>query len=176
MRCVDLLKVLWAGRQRQAVLAASVARQQSLRHWRPKLRRHWEPTDATARLHRWTARFRFPIGMMTTVEFVRGFLVRPPVTSGFASSSMELTLRSSTIRAQLVRMMCRRQRSNMRILGISCAHDSNLCAVDEGQVVLHVEKERFTMRRHDVGSVEGFVPTGLQSIGLTIGHIDLVAT
>ncbi len=64
----------------------------------------------------------------------------------------------------------------MKILGISCAHDSNVCVIDNGEVVLHVEKERITRIRYDEGSLEEHVPAILASIGLTIDDIDCVAT
>lgn len=64
----------------------------------------------------------------------------------------------------------------MTILGISNAHDSNVCVIKDGKVLVHVEKERLTRIRYDVGSMEEFVPMILKSIGLTINDIDLVAT
>ncbi|MDR2954760.1 MAG: hypothetical protein LBV43_06750 [Prevotella sp.] len=64
----------------------------------------------------------------------------------------------------------------MKILGISCAHDSNICVVEDGEVLVHVEKERITRIRYDVGSLEEHVPRILASIGLTIDDIDYVAT
>ena len=64
----------------------------------------------------------------------------------------------------------------MIILGISNAHDSNICVIKDGKVLVHVEKERLTRVRYDVGSMEEFVPAILQSIGLSIDDIDLVAT
>jgi predicted NodU family carbamoyl transferase len=64
----------------------------------------------------------------------------------------------------------------MRILGISNAHDANVCVIEDGKVLVHVEKERLTRVRYDVGSMEDFVPGILKSIGLTIDDIDFVAT
>ncbi|MDR0814297.1 MAG: hypothetical protein LBN37_00935, partial [Bacteroidales bacterium] len=64
----------------------------------------------------------------------------------------------------------------MVILGISCAHDSNICVLKDGEVLLHIEKERLTRIRYDVGSMEEYVPMALKSIGMTIADIDCVAT
>lgn len=64
----------------------------------------------------------------------------------------------------------------MIILGISNAHDSNICVIENGEVILHVEKERITRIRYDEGSMEEFLPEILSSIGLTIEDIDIVAT
>lgn len=64
----------------------------------------------------------------------------------------------------------------MKILGISNAHDSNVCVIQDGEVILHVEKERITRIRYDEGSMEEFLPGILASIGLTIDDIDVVAT
>jgi carbamoyltransferase len=63
----------------------------------------------------------------------------------------------------------------MRILGVSNAHDANVCVVEDGNVLLHVEKERLTRVRYDVGSMEEFLPGILKSIGLSIDDIDAVA-
>lgn len=64
----------------------------------------------------------------------------------------------------------------MNILGISNAHDSNVCVIKDGKVLVHVEKERLTRVRYDVGSMEEFIPMILKSIGMTIEDIDVVAT
>ncbi len=64
----------------------------------------------------------------------------------------------------------------MKILGISCAHDSNVCVVEDGHVLVHIEKERLTRIRYDVGSLDEYIPHILNSIGLTIDDIDCVAT
>jgi carbamoyltransferase len=64
----------------------------------------------------------------------------------------------------------------MKILGISNAHDSNVCILEDGEVLLHVEKERLTRVRYDEGSMEEFLPEILKNVGLTIDDIDLVAT
>lgn len=64
----------------------------------------------------------------------------------------------------------------MKILGISNAHDSNICVVEDGEVLVHVEKERMTRIRYDEGSMDEYVEEILKSIGLTIDDIDLVAT
>lgn len=64
----------------------------------------------------------------------------------------------------------------MKLLGISCAHDSNVCVLEDGQVLVHIEKERLTRVRYDVGSLDEYIPHILGSIGLTIDDIDCVAT
>ena len=64
----------------------------------------------------------------------------------------------------------------MKILGISGAHDANVCVVENGEVLLHVEKERLTRVRYDEGSLEEYLPSILGSIGLTIDDIDCVAS
>ncbi len=64
----------------------------------------------------------------------------------------------------------------MKILGISCAHDSNVCVVEDGEVLVHIEKERLTRIRYDVGSLDEYIPHILKSINLTIDDIDCVAT
>lgn len=64
----------------------------------------------------------------------------------------------------------------MILLGISCAHDSNVCVIKDGEVLIHIEKERLTRIRYDEGSMEEYVPEILASVGLTIDDIDLVAT
>lgn len=64
----------------------------------------------------------------------------------------------------------------MKILGISCAHDSNVCIIEDGEVLLHVEKERLTRIRYDTGSMESFIPQILNSVNLSLDDIDLVAT
>ena len=64
----------------------------------------------------------------------------------------------------------------MKIFGISCAHDSNVCVVENGEVLLHVEKERLTRIRYDEGSLEEYVSAILNSIGMTVDDIDIVAT
>jgi carbamoyltransferase len=64
----------------------------------------------------------------------------------------------------------------MNILGLSSGHDANLCVLQNGQLILHVEKERLTRKRYDYGSMEEMLPGLLDNVGLTISQIDLVAT
>ena len=64
----------------------------------------------------------------------------------------------------------------MNILGVSSGHDANICVLRDGEVILHVEKERLTRKRYDTGSMEDVLPELLADMGMTIGDIDLVAT
>jgi carbamoyltransferase len=64
----------------------------------------------------------------------------------------------------------------MIIVGISGAHDANLCVLKDGELLLHVEKERLTRVRYDGGSLESWTPALLGSIGLSIEDVDAVAT
>jgi carbamoyltransferase len=64
----------------------------------------------------------------------------------------------------------------MKVLGVSCGHDANVCVVDESGILIHLEKERFSRRRHDAGSVDELINIALKNLGLTIDNIDLVAS
>jgi carbamoyltransferase len=64
----------------------------------------------------------------------------------------------------------------MKVLGISCGHDANVCVVDEQGILIHLEKERFTRKRHDAGKVDKLINIALENLRLTIDDIDLVAS
>ncbi len=64
----------------------------------------------------------------------------------------------------------------MKVLGISCGHDANVCIVDEQGILIHLEKERFTRKRHDAGQVDELINIALENLRLTIDDIDLVAS
>jgi len=64
----------------------------------------------------------------------------------------------------------------MVILGVSSGHDSNICVVCDGNIILHVEKERLTRIRYDTGSMEEHIPSLLATVGLRIDDIDIVAS
>jgi carbamoyltransferase len=64
----------------------------------------------------------------------------------------------------------------MLVLGISCGHDANVCVLDGSRILIHLEKERFTRKRHDAGDVDDLIRIALDSLGLTLGDIDLVAS
>jgi carbamoyltransferase len=64
----------------------------------------------------------------------------------------------------------------MKVLGISCGHDANVCVVDDTGILIHLEKERFSRRRHDAGVVDELINIALKNLGLTIDNIDLVAS
>ncbi|MGH9347046.1 MAG: carbamoyltransferase family protein [Vicinamibacterales bacterium] len=64
----------------------------------------------------------------------------------------------------------------MLILGISCGHDANVCLVDGDAIVMHLEKERFTRRRHDGGDVDALIRIALDAAGATLDDIELVAS
>ena len=63
----------------------------------------------------------------------------------------------------------------MNILGLSAGHDSNMCVVRNGKVILHAEKERFTRKRYDAGAMDEFIVPLLASIGLAIHDINHIA-
>jgi carbamoyltransferase len=62
------------------------------------------------------------------------------------------------------------------IVGISAAHDANVCVLRDGDLLLHVEKERLTRVRYDGGSLEAQLPSLLATIGLSMDEVDAVAT
>lgn len=64
----------------------------------------------------------------------------------------------------------------MLILGISSGHDSNICVVRDGNIILHIEKERLTRVRYDTGSMEEHIPNLLASVDLELKDIDVVAS
>lgn len=64
----------------------------------------------------------------------------------------------------------------MIILGISSGHDSNICVLKDGQILIHVEKERITRKRYDGGSMEDLLPGLLAQVGISVEDVDLVAT
>lgn len=64
----------------------------------------------------------------------------------------------------------------MLILGLSSGHDANLCVLRDGELLLHVEKERLTRRRYDSGSMEDVVVPLCREAGVELDDIDLVAT
>lgn len=64
----------------------------------------------------------------------------------------------------------------MLVLGISCGHDANVCVLNGTEILIHLEKERFTRKRHDAGDVDDLIRVALNSLGITLGEIDLVAS
>src|SRR2546421_4341321 len=64
----------------------------------------------------------------------------------------------------------------MKVLGISCGHDANICIVDEQEILIHLEKERFSRRKHDAGNVDDLINIALDNLNITFDDIDLVAS
>lgn len=64
----------------------------------------------------------------------------------------------------------------MKVLGISCGHDANICIVDEQEILIHLEKERFSRIKHDAGNVDALISIALNNLNLTVDDIDLVAS
>ena len=64
----------------------------------------------------------------------------------------------------------------MLVLGISCGHDANVCVLDGTRILIHLEKERFTRKRHDAGDVDDLIRIALDSLGLALDDINLVAS
>ena len=64
----------------------------------------------------------------------------------------------------------------MNILGISCGHDANVCIVNDEKILVHLEKERFTRRKRDVGKVDELIRIALEVAELQFGDIDIVAS
>jgi carbamoyltransferase len=63
----------------------------------------------------------------------------------------------------------------MNILGIHIGHDSSACLIRDGRIVADVAEERFTRAKHYAGSPMVSVGYCLESQGLTIRDIDVVA-
>lgn len=64
----------------------------------------------------------------------------------------------------------------MLVLGISCGHDANVCLLDGAEILIHLEKERFTRRRHDGGNVDDLIRTALASVGADLAQVEIVAS
>jgi len=47
--------------------------------------------------------------------------------------------------------------------------------MEDGKIILHIEKERLTRKRYDTGSMDEFMPAILENAGISIDDIDLVA-
>jgi carbamoyltransferase len=64
----------------------------------------------------------------------------------------------------------------MNILGISAYyHDSAACLVRDGKVVVAVQEERFTRKKHDHRFPESAIKACLDQGDITAGHLDYVA-
>lgn len=62
----------------------------------------------------------------------------------------------------------------MKLLSIYPGHNAAVCILDDGEVRLNIELERYNRIRHSGGFDEGFIAFCLESVGLTIDEIDRV--
>ena len=64
----------------------------------------------------------------------------------------------------------------MRVLGLSALyHDSAAALVDDGRIVAAAQEERFTRKKHDARIPRHAIASCLETAGLTLADIDLVA-
>lgn len=63
----------------------------------------------------------------------------------------------------------------MIILGIYPGHNAAVCVLRDGEVLVNLELERFTRRKHDYGYHPAFIQHVLASVGLSIADVDMVA-
>jgi carbamoyltransferase len=60
------------------------------------------------------------------------------------------------------------------ILGTHLSHDGSACLLKNGHIVVAIEKERLTRRKHDGGNDTLAIEYCLQAAGITINDLDLV--
>lgn len=64
----------------------------------------------------------------------------------------------------------------MLILGIYCGHDANACLIQDGKIIISIEKERITRKKGDRGNADICIEYCLNKSGFSISDIDYVAT
>lgn len=64
--------------------------------------------------------------------------------------------------------------SPVYVLGTGLSHDGSVCLLADGQVVLAIEKERLTRRKHDGGNDQVAMQYVLDSAGITLDDIAVV--
>ena len=64
----------------------------------------------------------------------------------------------------------------MRVLGLSALyHDSAAALIEDGRLVAAAQEERFTRKKHDARMPVHAIASCLESAGITLGQVDLVA-
>lgn len=63
----------------------------------------------------------------------------------------------------------------MLILGLQCGHDASVAVVQDGRILLHLERERVTRRRHDGRVSAELIHEALGYCGLDAADVDLFA-
>jgi carbamoyltransferase len=64
--------------------------------------------------------------------------------------------------------------SPVYVIGTGLSHDSSVCLLADGKVVLGIEKERLTRRKHDRGNDRVAMQYVLDRAGITLGDVALV--
>ena len=64
----------------------------------------------------------------------------------------------------------------MKILGLYNGHNAAACVMQDGQVLINWELERFTRIKHDYGFDQAFLNKTLEHCGMTFDDIDLIVT
>jgi carbamoyltransferase len=64
--------------------------------------------------------------------------------------------------------------SPVYVIGTGLSHDSSVCLLADGKVVLGIEKERLTRRKHDSGNDSVAMQYVLDKAGITLGDVALV--
>lgn len=64
----------------------------------------------------------------------------------------------------------------MLILGIYCGHDANACLIQDGKIIVSIEKERITRKKADRGNADACIEYCLNKSDFSINDIDYVAT
>lgn len=64
----------------------------------------------------------------------------------------------------------------MLILGVYCGHDANACLLQDGDIVVCIEKERLTRVKGDRGNADICIQYCLDAAGVSLADVDYVAT
>jgi carbamoyltransferase len=65
-------------------------------------------------------------------------------------------------------------KKNTYVLGTHLSHDGSACLLKNGEIVVAIEKERITRRKHDGGNDKQAIEYCLQAEGITINDVELV--
>jgi len=63
----------------------------------------------------------------------------------------------------------------MLIVGIQCGHDASVVVLQDGRILIHLERERVSRIRHDESMSADLIHQALRYCGLDVGDIDMFA-
>ncbi|MEQ9329804.1 carbamoyltransferase N-terminal domain-containing protein [Thalassobaculum sp.] len=63
----------------------------------------------------------------------------------------------------------------MLIVGIQCGHDASVVVLQDGRILVHLERERVSRIRHDESMSAELIHQALRYCGLDAGDVDMFA-